>query len=389
MTKLNKIGYSLRDVAVVQSPISYQKHRGDVNPFVNICMRDSYPIFVAPMASVTDEKNYKKWIKNKLTPVVPRSVQNNCTIEERLAIAKETFVSFSLSEINEIFNKDLLCNSDFKNPFYICIDIAHGTLSSLYEICFKIKEKYGEGVILMTGNIATPQAYENYCNHGIDYVRCSIGSGSRCTSSVNVSVHYPLATLLDEINDIRNSLPETLPDNPIYRKTKVIADGGIGWFDDIQKSIALGADAVMIGKLFAECEEACGDIIWALSERDVERGNYLTKKEKERLIKNYDNYGEFYLKNEYLNPDDLKPFRMYFGMSTREAQKLTGGDGKKTSEGISRPVSVKYPVGKLISNMDSYLRSCMTYTNSSNIEDLRTNTEMIILGGCGDKVYRK
>ena len=72
--KLTKIGYSLKDVTVIQAPIGKYLHRADVNPFTKICERDGvYPIFVSPMASVTDEKNYKVWIQNGLTPVIPRS----------------------------------------------------------------------------------------------------------------------------------------------------------------------------------------------------------------------------------------------------------------------------------------------------------------------------
>ena len=141
MSKINKVSYELRDICVLQSPISYQEHRGDVNPFVTTCGRETLPIFVAPMASVTDENNYNVWIENKITPVVPRSVMNNLNITERLNLSKKTFVSFSLSEITTLYNEDFLAN--FVNetePLYICIDIAHGTLASLYDICTKIKK---------------------------------------------------------------------------------------------------------------------------------------------------------------------------------------------------------------------------------------------------------
>ena len=155
MSKINKISYELKDVCVLQSPISYQEHRGDVNPFVMTCGRETLPIFVAPMSSVTDENNYKVWIENKITPVIPRSVMGELMVSQRLNLSKETFVSFSLSEITSLFNDGFLANfvSDEK-PLYICIDIAHGTLSPLYDICTKIKKSFGSKIILMTGNIA-------------------------------------------------------------------------------------------------------------------------------------------------------------------------------------------------------------------------------------------
>lgn len=354
MGKINKISYELRDIAVLQSPISYQEHRGDVNPYTVTCGRKTLPIFVAPMAAVTDEKNYKIWIENKITPVIPRSVQNNLSIEERLKISQETFVSFSLSETKDMYVNGIIAQHvDKLKPLHICIDIAHGTLKSLYDICREIKHAFRESVVLMTGNIANPKAYEEYCRCGIDFCRFSVGSGSRCTSSCNVAVHIGLATLLDDVQEVKaNMYRPRLDENPIFTETKIIADGGIGWFDDIQKALVLGADYVMIGKMFAECEEACGPT------------------------------SEMFVNGKCV------PCRDYYGMSTKRAQKITGGDGNKTSEGISRPVEIKYPVKKLLDNVESYLRSCMTYTNSNTLSDLK-KAEVVILGGSGDSSYRK
>ena len=383
MKKLQKIGYSLRDIAIVQSQISYTLHRGDVDPFIDVCNRKTLPIFVAPMASVTDADNYKIWIDNKVTPVIPRSIMNKYSINDRLKFAKETFVSFSLNEAIEIFENDLILECSVESPIYICIDIAHGTLSSLYDICHKMKLKYGDSIIIMTGNIANPAAYREYCRCGIDYVRCGIGGGSRCTTSANVSVHMPMATLLDDIQTIKesfiayNKLAEK-NNQPLMKITKVIADGGIGWFDDINKALAMGADAVMIGKCFAECEEACGEIKWAFSMDDYIAGNWFMTDEVKRWI-NLINDGEFTLEDDN-NPHKLKPFRDYYGMSTKRAQGETKSNGVRTSEGINKPVAVKYPVAKWLNNVEAYLRSAMTYTNSKNIKEFN-NANCVILGG--------
>jgi NAD(P)H-dependent flavin oxidoreductase YrpB (nitropropane dioxygenase family) len=378
MGKLKTVGYELRDVAVMQAPVSFCNHRGDVNPFIEVCDREVYPIFVAPMASVTDQNNYKIWIDNKLTPVVPRSVQksennpNGLTFDERMEIAKETFISVSLkeaqNELREYLAKQLNLNSA---TFYICIDIAHGTLSELYDVCKLLKSLYGQQIIIMTGNVANPSAYSFYADAGVDYCRVGIGGGSRCTSSANVSIHYGMATLLDQINEERKAYAHSHNGNA---PTKIIADGGIGWFDDIQKALALGADAVMAGKIFAECEEACEPIYYSMCFNTATEIKIYPKTENEI---------------EHWTSDGYKKFRDYYGMSSRRAQKITGGDGNKTSEGIDRPVEVKYPVAKWVDNMQSYLRSCMTYTNSHTIKELRENAQVIILGGSGDAAYRK
>lgn len=386
MGKLKSIGYELRDVAVVQAPVSFINHRGEADPFVEICNRRVYPIFVAPMASVTDENNYKIWIENGVTPVVPRSVQQRLSFEDRMTIARETFVSISLNEAKENLLGYLEhCDDQVDDPLFICIDIAHGTLSDLYNICKEIKRRFPY-VIIMAGNVANPSAYSFYADAGIDYMRASVGSGSRCTSSANVSVHYPLASLLDALNEERKAYAHS---HNGYAPTKIIADGGIGWFDDIQKSLALGADAVMCGKIFAECEEACEPIYYAKSIEKALSGVRYTEEMLNQLEEGEE--GEILESEGHHNCHtlNLSRFRDYYGMSTKRAQKETGGTGNRTSEGIDRPVEVKYPVAKWIDNMQSYLRSCMTYTNSRTIQELRENAQVIILGGSGDVAYRK
>jgi len=214
---------------------------------------------------------------------------------------------------------------------------------------------------------------------------------SRCTSSCNVSVHYPMGTLLDQLNEERKAYAHSHNGNA---PTKIIADGGIWWFDDIQKSLALGADAVMCGKIFAECEEACEEIYWAKSleeahDKSKRRYDKCDKDESFNTGAQIDERGRESLDamRAYCYP--FKPFRDYYGMSTKRAQKQTGGSGTTTSEGIDRPVAVKYPVKKWVENMEAYLRSCMTYTNSHTINELRENAQVIILGGSGDAAYRK
>ena len=374
MSKLRIKSYELRDVAVMQAPVSFCNHRGDVNPFINVCDREVYPIFVAPMASVTDQNNYKTWIENKLTPVIPRSVQksennpNGLTFEERMELAKETFVSVSLKEAqNELYNYlDVSEYGSLAYTWYICIDIAHGTLSELYDICKKLKSEYGKHIVLMAGNVANPAAYSFYADAGIDWCRVGIGGGSRCTTSCATGIHMGLATLLDQMNEARKAYAHSHNGNA---PTKIIADGGIDWYDCIPKSLSLGADAVMIGKLFAECEEACGEIFYA---KDI-----ISAEHEYSCYKSIEQKG------------CMKKYRNYAGMSHRSSQKITGGDGSKVSEGIVKPVEVKYPVSHWIENMNAYLRSSMTYTNSMTIKEMQENAQVIILGGSGDAGYRK
>ena len=381
-SKLTKTGYELESVHIVQTPISDIEHRAECDPLIEMCGRKVYPVIVSPMGAVTDENNYEVWLKHGFICVVPRTVD----YAKRIQISTETFASFSLSEAENII-KDI--NDGLMH--YICIDIAHGTMKKLYEVCRSIKAALGNSVVIMTGNVANPEAYGYYIGEGIDFMRACIGTGSRCTTSCNVGVHYPTATLIDELRMQKERWEGSLPPN-CDRATEIL-DGGIANFDDIQKCIALGAYAVMSGSIFAKAQEACEPIVFLqpdnLNMADaIPATEYYEKlselKERSALLDNDDN--EYW--TAYKKLSQRKPYRLYYGMSTKLAQKKTGGSGKTTSEGIARPIAVEYPIAKWAENMADYMKSCMSYTGCRTIEEMRENTELIV-NLSGDKSFRK
>lgn len=379
MKKLEKVGYELCDVNIIQAEISYINHRSECDTMIEMCGRKVYPVIVAPMAAVTDENNYKTWLENNFICVVPRTVQ----FEKRLKICTETFCSFSLDEA-EMLLEQKYCDFFKNKSFYICVDIAQGTMIKLYSTCLSLKEHYGSQITIMSGNVATPLAYSYYAESGIDYIRLNIGSGSRCTTACNVGVHYPVATLIDDITDIKKQYDK----NHGIDGPKIIADGGISNFDDIQKCLALGAFAVMNGSYFARMEEACGPTRYLLPGENFDKG--ISKSKYDYIVNLYTSGDEDY----YLTTSDYEyllkgvPYREYYGMSTKRAQQETGNVCSKTSEGVCIPVRVEYPIAKWADNMRSFLASAMSYTNSKNIDELRENTELII-NLSGDKSFRK
>ena len=90
----------------------------------------------------------------------------------------------------------------------------------------------------------------------------------------------------------------------------------------------------------------------------------------------------------YRKLSQRKPYRLYYGMSTKLAQSKTGGSGKKTSEGIAKPIPVEYPIAKWAENMADYMKSCMSYTGCRNIDEMRTQTELIV-NLSSDRSFRK
>ena len=376
ISKLTKTGYELESINIVQAPISYINHRSECDPMIKIGNKRVFPIIVSPMGSVTDENNYKIWLENGFMCCVPRTVD----FQKRVDISTETFSSFSLTEaeiLDDYINDGLL--------HYICIDVAHGTMNRLYKVCAHLKVKFGNNVVLMTGNVATPDAYPFYVNFGIDYMRATIGTGSRCTTSCNVGVHYPTATLIDELRMKKEECEDRGPE--------IIVDGGISNFDDIQKCIALGAFAVMSGSIFAKAQEACEPIVFLqpdnLNMADaIPSSEYFEKlaelKERSANLEAEDN--EYWI--AYRKLSLRKPYRLYYGMSTKLAQRKTGGSGRQTSEGIARPIPVEYPIAKWAENMADYMRSCMSYTGCRTIDEMRKETELII-NLSSDRSFRK
>lgn len=383
-SKLTKVGYELEDVNIIQAPISFIEHRSECDPMIEMCGRKVYPVIVAPMGAVTDENNYRTWLENGFICVVPRTVD----YEKRIEISKETFASFSLSEAEELWEKKTLEDGAVH---YICIDIAHGTMQALYQICHRLTESLHDNVVVMTGNVAVPEAYDYYSNNRIDFMRACIGTGSRCITTSNVGIHYPTATLIDELRMEKERKEEWDGE----ANTEIIVDGGIHNFDDIQKCLCLGAFAVMSGSIFAKAREACESIVFLhpdnLNMADaISVEDYYEKleelKEKSDKFCGDSKFNIYW--DSYRRLSLRKPYRLYYGMSTKKAQKLTGGSGKVTSEGFSKPIPVEYPIAKWAEDMADYMRSCMSYTGCRTIQELRDNTKLII-NGSGKNSYWK
>jgi len=174
-----------------------------------------------------------------------------------------------------------------------------------------------------------------------------------CTTSANSSVHYPLGSLIDECYQLKKTYGY---------KTNIIADGGIGNFDDINTALALGADYVMCGRLFVQAKEAWGGKMIGYRKYDSKHP------EDNRIDVIWEN------PYEHLNEMDMNKYtyqREYYGMSTKRAQILMGVDESKlrTAEGISKMVEIQYTLEGWIDNFKHYLRSAMSYTNSHNLEE--------------------
>ena len=222
----------------------------------------------------------------------------------------------------------------------------------------------------MAGNIANPETYRDYENANFQYVRCGIGGGSVCSTSSNVSVHYPYFTLLEKIYKIKEE---------INGKCKVIADGNIRGFRDIQKAL-IYADYVMIGGLFNKAMESAGKTTYGSSYFNI-RGKKIY-----RPIKTLLTYGREVSKDKYeetykkIKENKLTVWKELFGMSTKLAQILILSANTqevknlKTSEGLLKYQKVEYNIKGWAENETDYLRSAMSYTNSRTLGEYKNSS---------------
>ncbi len=131
----------------------------------------------------------------------------------------------------------------------IVIDTAHGHSKNVIESIKDLRKTF-TNIELIAGNVATKEGCEALIKAGCDAVKIGVGPGSICTTRIVAGVGVPQITAIMEAAKIAKS-----------KGIPIIADGGIKFSGDITKAIAAGADAVMIGNLFAGADETPGEMV--------------------------------------------------------------------------------------------------------------------------------
>ena len=325
-----RIHYTYEDLTIKPCVVSNINHRIECVPFDKDGM---LPLFTAPMDTVVNEINFALFETNKIHAILPRVEQY--PLETRVTYAtRGKWTAFSLDEFIHYFCTPVI--PMFKGfPMKALIDVANGHMQRLFDAAKKAKSIWGSNLILMGGNIANEETYELYADAGFDYVRVGIGGGKGCLSTSNTGVHKPMASLVNDTYLIKRKLEEEKK----YEKLPcIIADGGIRGYRDIIKAIALGADYVMIGSVFAKMAES------AAPKQEI----------------------------------DGESFATFYGMASREGQIAMNGEKTKTSEGVKKLLKVEYTMEGWTRNFTDYLRSAMSYLGTSTLDEVREKTILIV-----------
>lgn len=361
--------YSLQDITLIPAVVSEISSRSECNPYYD----NKLPLFTAPMSQIIDENNWEVFDNQGINTIIPRNID----LEKRLELCIKTFCAFSLDEFEEYFftvpeDSDEL----FKDTHYVLIDVANGHMKRLLDACKKAKEIWNDSLVLMAGNVAHPNTYYEYAKAGIDLCRISIGSGSQCTTA-NTGIYYPMASLIENTIGQKRSIKREIESGfeEFRSLPKIVADGGFKSFSDIIKALALGADYIMCGKIFAQTVEACGEILTRIKPLNYD------------ILKD----GPF---NEWIRTQDinrikfLECHREYYGMSTKRAQKEFGKEGNKTEEGVSSLIKIEYTLEDWITRFTDYLKSAMSYTNHKDLSTFIGGVQYDILSPTAIRTFK-
>ena len=224
----------------------------------------------------------------------------------------------------------------------IVVDTAHGHTKKVGEIIKFIKKFKNNKIALCAGNIATPEAAKFLIKLGVDIVKVGIGPGSICTTRLVAGIGVPQ---LSAILSVRNGLKN--------KNVKIISDGGIKYSGDLAKAFAAGADAVMIGSLFAGTDEAPGKLI----------------KKNGKLFKSFRGMGSVGAMNK--------------GSADRYFQVKQKDTSKYVPEGVEGFAKYKGDVRSIIYKLIGGLRSSMGYLGSKNITKLRIKPNFVKITKAG------
>jgi len=289
------------------------------------------PLLSSAMDTVTESKMAITIAKKGGIGIIHRNLSINEQINEiRKVKAKNLLIGAAVgASLQEHKRAEKILKEDLD---LIVIDTAHGHTKKVADIIKKIKIIKPKETALCAGNIATTKAARFLIKLGVDIIKVGIGPGSICTTRLVSGIGVPQ---LSAILNARKAIGK--------KKITLIADGGIKFSGDLAKALAAGADAIMIGSLFAGTDQAPGKIF----------------KKNGKLFKIFRGMGSIGAMNK--------------GSADRYFQNKQKDTSKYVAEGVEGYVKYKGTVDKIIYQLIGGLKSSMGYLGSAKIIDLKKN----------------
>ena len=288
------------------------------------------PIISSPMDTITESSMAISMAKHGGLGVIHRynTIKQQC---EMVLDIRDYYEQTSNSSVNNISAAvgvagDLKERAKFlfdSGVRIFCIDIAHGHHALMEKAVKYLKDKFGEEISIIAGNVATPDGFVALSYWGADAVRVGIGGGSICSTRIQTGHGIPT---FQSVIDCRDNADAA-----------IIADGGIKTSGDIVKALAAGADFVMLGSILAGTTETPGEIF---------------------------------------QNNEGKRYKVYRGMASPEAQIAWRGNARSL-EGISTTVPYRGDVEKIITDTLQNVKSGLSYSGARNIRELQVKSSFI------------
>ncbi len=233
------------------------------------------------------------------------------------------------------------------NVDVLVLDSAHGHSQNVLDVAVRLRETF-PSIDLIAGNVATADGTKALVDAGVDAVKVGIGSGSICTTRIIAGIGVPMVTAIRDCSAVAKSAG-----------VPVISDGGVRYSGDITKSIAMGANTVMVGSLFAGTEESPGELI-------LYQG---------RSFKEYRGMGSI---GAMRDGSSDRYFQEEFDLNTVE-----DANTKLVPEGIEGRVPYKGTVAAMIHQLVGGLRAGMGYCGAPDVLTLQREADFIRITPAG------
>ena len=291
------------------------------------------------------------------------ALRKNYTVEELILWIGRTGYkindhwAYGLGIKDEDYEKYKLVKSKLPegNIKIVCIDVANGYTERFIGFVRKFRQE-NQGVIIIAGNVVTPEMTEELILSGVDIVKVGIGPGSVCTTRIKTGVGYPQLSAVIECADAAHGLGG-----------HIIADGGCTCPGDVAKAFAGGADFVMLGGMLAGTDQGGGEVI--------------TKYYKTNEI-SHDGHNHVI--------EEIR-FVQFYGMSSRAANDKHSGGLKtyRAAEGKEVLVPYRGDVNDVIQDVLGGVRSTLTYVGARRLKELSKRCTFISVNNQVNNIFSK
>ncbi len=323
-----KPSLSYQDISLVPRKLSEVRSRKEIDMSLQLGGSDynynlRIPLFPAPMDTICSAEMCQILAKNGMLGMIHRF--------QPLENRKGDFLKLKDESIDVVIAIGL-DESNLINEFYdlgaraFIVDVANGFNSTVEPIINQLRNM--KGTFIFCGNVDSEEGFKYLSDLGVNAIRVGIGTGSMCTTSIMTGIGQGIVSSIQECRNIK----EKIDSNAI-----LIADGGIREVGDIAKALTVGADAVMVGRMFAGTKEAEGNIL------------------------------------KY----NGKLYKAYRGSASYAVQQKRGKNPYYV-EGDETIVEYKGGVQNILDQIDAGLRSSMSYMAASDLAELKLNSSYVV-----------